>query len=88
MEFKVKYDKTINSGSFSYADKALIIGTKESVWRILEIFIHEVKEAIQCEQSTRYTSYDCDTRYVFMYDHAYHTDLVARLTQAIKEFIV
>lgn len=68
----------------------LIIGTKlleVNPIRILSTIIHELKEAIQENQSVRYQRPDEKACIEFHYDHRYHDDLCARLAALLNEFL-
>ena len=91
--FHIKYDSKYGGGNFNYPSakkRGLIrIGTsniKTNPIRVLNIFMHEVKEIIHVEQATRYDRND-NGEYEFHYTHKEHTDLVARLAAAVDAFI-
>jgi len=63
------------------------ISTKDNN-QIFENILHEVKEIIHCEQATRFNSLDRDSEYIFVYNHAQHTDLCARLSGILLKFII
>ena len=91
--FKINYDKNTVGAEFSYPDgeeEAFItISTKEfksNPTGFLSNVIHELKEIIQIEQSTRFTVRN-DLSYKFIYDHSHHTDLCSRLTELLTHFI-
>ena len=94
--FKVKWDKSPNRilGNFHYAtDKkcaCIAIGTmylKTNPESVLSAIIHELKEIIQIEQSTRYNRTDGDNIHEFHYTHREHTDLCNRLAGLLFKFI-
>lgn len=94
-EFWMKYNKTHSGGSFQYPFKnkkgQIEIGTehlKTNPIRVLGVIIHELKEIIQVEQSARYIRQDEGTSYEFHYSHKEHTDLCARLSGLLTNFIV
>ena len=87
--FKVKWDTKENYGSFEYEKRLIVIGTSsKNNTRILEIIIHELKEIIQVEQSTRYDVWSSKSEYLFSYHHHQHTDLCSRLAGLLNKFIV
>ena len=91
--FHIKYDVKKGGGSFAYPREKTVglieVGTRDlktNPIRILNVFMHEVKEIIHVEQATRYERGD-NNEYEFHYTHKEHTDLVARLASAVFEFI-
>jgi len=94
IEFEMRYDNKRNGGEFSYPYKKdkgfIIIGTSDlkiNPPRFLAILIHELKEIIQVEQSTRFDRCDEAKNYEFHYTHKEHTDLCARLAGLLTQFI-
>jgi len=90
-EFTMKYDKKSDSGEFSYPSKGkkafIKIGIKSEKLRILDIFIHEVKEIINYEQGVRLDDPTALANYRFVYEHKEHTDFCARLAGILYQFI-
>ena len=94
--FEVKWDKKNTGGEFSYCwpkknKKAYIristIDEKLNPVAVLNIIIHELKEIIQVEQSTRFGRIDETKSYEFHYTHKEHTELCSRLAGLLNEFI-
>lgn len=92
--FKIIYDHKDDSGaSFAYSPERggpkITFGMKnhdkESL-RFLSYIIHELKEIIQIEQSTRYTC-NGNGAMLFSYGHKEHTDMCSRLAGLLSEFI-
>ena len=95
-EFDIKYDPKSTSGEFSYPFEGkrgfVKIGTeslKSNPTRFVTILIHEFKEIIQVEQSTRFNRNDDHgaNSFEFHYTHKEHTDLCARLSGVLTKFI-
>ena len=86
--FKIKWDPNTSGGSFNYSKKLITIGTKPGNIHALAVLIHEFKEIIQVEQTTRLDRHDCDSEYIFVYNHAQHTDLCSRLAGLLSQFII
>lgn len=98
--FKIKIDKNRAGGEFYYFDDdkkksvkrrggCIIIGTRLldiNPIAVLSIIIHELKEIIQVEQGTRFST-PSDDSYQFHYDHRQHTDLCSRLAGLLSQFI-
>ena len=85
--FKIIYDKDRSGGSFDYEKKEIVIGVKHGELRALGIIIHELKELINVEQGIRYTNSHNTEDYLFIYTHKEHSDMCARLTGLLMEFI-
>ena len=93
-KFKIIYDYESDSGAkFSYpvnGKRAFICFDmkhhKKNPEQFMNILIHELKEIIQIEQSTRMWRRGSDN-YEFHYNHSEHTDLCGRLSRAILKFI-
>ena len=89
--FEMKYDKKASCGEFAYPrkkKKAFIrIGMNCDKGRILEMFIHEVKEIINYEQGVRLDDLTASANYRFVYEHKEHSDFCARLAGILSQFI-
>lgn len=88
--FQVKTDPKSCDGSFNYDDGIITIGTKKlrtQPFGVLEIIIHELKEVIHVEQSTRFRRGDELNNYEFHYSHKEHSELCSRLAGLLGEFI-
>ena len=90
-EFKMKYDKKGYGGDFAYpyeGKNAFIrLGMNHPNSRILEVFIHEIKEIIQYEQGTRLEGTTVSQSYRFHYGHQEHSDLCSRIAGCLIQFI-
>lgn len=82
-DYEISDDKKIKRGKIIIGTKLLEINPTS----VLNIIIHELKEVIQCSQSTRYIRSDTRDVYEFHYTHQEHTDLCMRLAGLLKEFI-
>ena len=93
-KFKIIYDYKSDEGAqFSYPTnkrRAFIRfdmkNHRKNPEQFLNILIHELKEIIQIEQSTRMWRRGSDN-YEFHYTHSEHTDLCSRLSRAVLKFI-
>jgi len=87
-KYKIKYNPKSDGASFNWHKKTMSIGTQNgSKVRILENIIHELKEAIQMEQSVRYDHSSVNGNFLFVYFHDHHTDLCSRLAGLLNQFI-
>jgi len=92
--FRIEYDyKCCEGASFSYPSdgkKAFIkFGMKNhnaNPEQFFNMVIHEIKEILNVEQSTRFWRRGTDG-YEFHYTHAEHSDLCCRLSSIIRKFI-
>ena len=93
--FDVIWDKKQGGGELSYPygnERGYIkIGTyylKTSPTEVLDSIIHELKECIQIEQSTRLKPNHDATSFIFHYTHREHDDLCARLAGLLTQFLL
>ncbi len=87
--FTVIWDKTNNGGSFSYYTKEIKIGIKNSDdSRIFEIIMHELMEIVAVDMNVRLERPDCDSDYIFVYDHRQYDTMMNILASLVSEFIV
>ena len=92
-KFKINYNYKEDGAEFQYPShnkKAYIMFGmachKKSPEQFLSLIIHELKEIIQIEQSTRLWRRGTD-EYEFHYTHVEHADLCNRLSNALVKFI-
>ena len=93
--FAMQYDKTHDEGaSFSFPNKDIpafvnfgLKYHKTNPLSFLNYIIHEFKEIIQIEQSTRMWNRGKDS-HEFHYSHSEHSDLCCQLAGIIKLFVV
>ena len=92
-KFKIKYNYKKDGAEFLYPSRNkkgyIIFGMachKKNPEQFLGLIIHELKEIIQIEQSTRLLRRGADI-YEFHYTHAEHADLCNRLSNALEPFI-
>lgn len=91
-EFKVIYDYKGTGASFIYPDSTTpafikfgMKNYKSNPLTFLGHLIHELKEIIQVEQTTRFSNRD--ENYIFSYNHPQHDDLCSRLAGLLNNFI-
>jgi len=88
--FKVIWTSTHNGGCFSYLDDGsfIEIGTKNlSEEEILMVVCHELMEICACEMNVRFRRPDCDTDYLFVYDHRHHETMMNMFSGLLSEFL-
>ncbi len=86
-EFAVKWDKTHKGGSFSYKEGEIEIGCKGSQGEMLMVICHEIMEICTLEMNVRYNRPDCDSDYLFAYDHRQHETMMNMFSSIIEQFI-
>jgi len=87
-EFKVIWEKSHAGGSFSYRDKFIEIGVKNSTEdEIFMVICHELMEICTLEMNVRLHRPDCDSDYIFVYDHRQHETMMNMFSSLISEFI-
>jgi hypothetical protein len=89
MLFDVEWDKSHNGAWFSYHDKKINIGTEiDCDTFILENIMHEVFEIVSHEMRVRLRRPDCDSDYIFVFDHRQHTTIQSMMAGIISKFIM
>jgi len=84
--FKIIWNKKFSGGNFYFKNNTITIGTKkENI--ILECILHELFEICCLEMGVRYDRTDCETDYLFNFNHQQHTTLICMLSGLIEQFI-
>jgi hypothetical protein len=87
-EFKIKWDGTHGGGSFSYGSMEIEIGTKDRTEEeIFMVVCHEIVEIVAVEMNVRFQRPDCDSDYIFVYDHRQHETMTSMLAGLLSQFI-
>lgn len=87
-DFKVTWDHTHNGGSFSWGDMTINIGVKDPTEEgLLMIITHELMEIVACEMNVRFRRPDCDSDYIFVYDHRQHETMANMFAGLLSQFI-
>ena len=86
VSFDIIWDPKIYGGSFSYGTYIIRIGVKDKQ-EIFETICHELMEIVACEMRVRLSRPDCDTDYVFVYDHRQHTTMIGMFSGLLSQFI-
>ena len=86
--FDVKWNKNHNGGAFRYGEKSIEIGTKgNDVESIFMVLCHELLEIVALEMNVRLPRPDCDSDFIFVYDHRQHETMANLFAGLISEFI-
>ena len=89
-EWIVKTNKNVSGGKFSTGSFSIEVGTKYPK-DILDIFFHEVVEALLTERNLRYTiqrSQPENGDYLFNFNHEQFSQIIPDLIIALKDVIM
>ncbi len=87
-KFKVVWNNAHSWGAFSYGDREIEIGTKVPSDDIIFMLIcHELMEIVATELNVRLRRPDCDSDYMFVYDHRQHTTMMDMFAGLVSQFI-
>lgn len=87
-DFEVRWPKDEYGAYFNYGDRVISIGTKDSGEdEIFESVCHELLEMCAVTLRVRLDRPDCNSDYIFVYDHRQHTTIVAMFSGLLREFI-
>ena len=87
-KFKIKWDKTHGGGSLSFKDYVIEIGTESAIDDIIfEVICHELMEIVAIEMNVRFRRPDCDSDYIFVYDHRQHETMMNMFASLVSQFI-
>jgi hypothetical protein len=88
-QFDVRWDKKEHGAWFNYQDKVLCIGTAYGCdSKIFDNICHELMEICAIELCVRLSRPDCNSDYIFVYDHRQHTTMQSMFSAALAKFIV
>jgi hypothetical protein len=91
-DYKLTFDRDLDGGCFysygktSEGDAEIIVGHYKDLRYCAEILLHEITEAILCEDDKRFscTAFDDDnSRYLFMFPHDYLDTIGPKLLDAL-----
>lgn len=86
--FSIKWDKSRRGASFAYGDTPeIIIGTDVTDNEIFMFICHEIMEIVAVEMNVRLRRPDCDSDYIFVYDHRQHETMANMVSGLLSQFI-
>ena len=87
--FDVIWDKNSSGGSFCYVAEEITIGLKtNNELNIFMILCHELMEICAIEVGVRLRRPDCDTDYIFVYDHRQHETIQNMFAGLLYKFLI
>lgn len=87
--FSVIWNNKHSGGSFNFRSRKIDIGIKANTQdEIFMILCHELMEICAIDMNVRLCRPDCDSDYIFVYDHRQHETMMSMFSGAIGKFIV
>jgi len=87
-EFSITWDKESRGACFTYADHSMAIGVKsKDDNEIFMLICHEIMEICAIEMNVRYCRPDCESDFLFAYDHRQHDSIMLMFSGLISQFI-
>lgn len=85
--FNIKWEKDHSGGSFKWVEPELTIGTRDGDNRTFEVLCHELFEICCTEMHVRHSRQDCDSDFIFVYDHRQHDTISNMFAGLLAQFI-
>lgn len=86
--FNIKWVNTEGGASFSYGDKEMVFHTKDFTdEQLLMLVCHELMEVCAIELNVRMMRPDCETDYIFVYDHRQHETITNMFAGLLSQFL-
>lgn len=85
--FNITWDKKRYDAAFSYDDNTMMIGCGGLPSEVFMLICHEVMEICALEMHVRFRRTDCNTDYIFVYDHRQHDTMMNMFASVIEQFI-
>ena len=87
-EFNVKWINKYGGAGFSYSEPEIYFCTKgRQESEILMMVCHELQEICAVDMSVRLNRPDCDSDYIFVYDHRQHDTMMEMFSTALASFL-
>ncbi len=87
--FKIKWNKQYTGGSFNYPLHTIEVGCRNGLQdtQIFGILCHEIFEVCAVEMNVRLQRPDCESDYIFVFDHRQYETLMEMYVGIISEFL-
>ena len=86
--FTIKWNRKSRGASYNYHTNIIEIGTYNcSNNKLLMILCHELQEIVAVEMSVRLMRPDCDSDFIFVYDHRQHDAMADMFAGLLMQFI-
>jgi hypothetical protein len=87
----IEYDKSSQSGEYTWTNHTIIIGTKGTVERTLAIILHELVEIqvshLHCRYTDDYIQEDDYVSFLFVMTHPQFQEALELVTPVLMEFL-
>ena len=87
VEWDVRWMPRSRGGGFDWDKGVLKIGCQGAPKEVFDVILHELVELVALELHIRYDRPDCDTDYLFVYDHRQHTMMCTVLAGYLAQFL-
>lgn len=75
--FSIVWDNKSSGGCFDYGKREIVIGTQNlDESEMFMILCHELQEICAIEMNVRLRRPDCESDYIFVYDHRQHETMM------------
>ena len=85
--FSVKWDSVMVGANVNYVDDIITIGTKYDESQTFSNVCHELWEIVAVELSVRLNRPDCNSDFIFVYDHRQHDTMAEMFAGLLTQFI-
>lgn len=87
-EFEVIWSKKHNGGSFDFKNGIIEIGVHDTnEHELLMVVCHELMEICSVEMNVRFRRQDCDSDFIFVYDHRQFETMINMFSGLLNQFI-
>lgn len=87
--FDIIWDPKDYGGSLRYSNSRIQIGVaSKDTARIFDTICHELWEVVAIEMNVRLSRPDCNSDFIFVYDHRQHETMSNMFASLLSQFIV